>query len=77
MVAHHCSTDYVHVRPAFAGAAGVDLRTVMSITGHTTPGVLLKHYTQVVSARQREAVEGLFKGVEAEGGELSTRQSTS
>ena len=47
-------------------ASGVDLRTVMSITGHTTPGVLLKHYTQVVRERQREAVEGLFEGVAAE-----------
>ncbi len=47
-------------------AAGVDLRTVMSITGHTTPAVLLKHYSQPVREKQRDAVEGLFEGVVAE-----------
>ncbi len=47
-------------------ASGVDLRTVMSLTGHVTPAVLLKHYSQPVRERQREAVEGLFTGVVAE-----------
>ena len=47
-------------------ASGVDLRTVMSVTGHVTPAVLLKHYSQPVRERQREAVEGLFEGVVAE-----------
>jgi hypothetical protein len=39
---------------------GVDLRTVMDVSGHTQPATLLRHYAHAVSGRQRTALEGLF-----------------
>jgi integrase len=39
---------------------GADIATVMAATGHTTPGVLLKHYAKAVEGKQRAAIEGLF-----------------
>lgn len=45
---------------------GVDLRTVMQVSGHTQPTTLLRHYAHAVPGKQREALAGLFKtkGVE-------------
>jgi integrase len=40
---------------------GASVITVQSLTGHKTPTVLLKHYTQVVGDDQRRAVAGLMK----------------
>ncbi len=40
---------------------GVDLKTVMSVSGHSTPTVLLTHYAHAVPGKQREAMENLFK----------------
>jgi len=51
------------LRKAFASrllASGTDLRTVMSLTGHTQVNVLLKHYTHVMPGKQREALEKVF-----------------
>jgi integrase len=39
---------------------GADIATVMAASGHTTPGVLLKHYVKAVEGKQRAAIEGLF-----------------
>jgi integrase len=47
------------LRKAFATrlmATGSDLRTVMSLTGHSQASVLLKHYAQVQVGSQREAL---------------------
>ena len=41
-------------------ARGVDLRTVMALTGHTQAQTLLKHYAHTVPGKQREALQGLF-----------------
>ena len=41
-------------------ARGVDLRTVMALTGHTQAQTLLKHYAHAVPGKQREALQGLF-----------------
>ena len=40
--------------------SGVDLRTVMDVSGHTQPSTLLRHYAHAVPGRQRAALEGLF-----------------
>lgn len=37
----------------------VDLRTVMALTGHTQPGMLMKHYAQAVPKKQQEALKKL------------------
>jgi len=60
--------DLTDVRPydlrkAFASrliAAGVDITTVMSLTGHTQVQVLLKHYSHVMEGKQREALGKVF-----------------
>ena len=44
--------------------AGVDLRTVMSVSGHTTPTTLLKHYAHAMPGKQREAMGKLFQSKE-------------
>lgn len=41
-------------------ATGSDLRTVMSLTGHTQVSILMKHYAQAMPEKQREALSGLF-----------------
>jgi len=51
------------LRKAFASrlvAAGVDMTTVMSLTGHTQIQVLLKHYSHVMEGKQREALGKVF-----------------
>ncbi len=51
------------LRKAFATrlfANGTDLKTVMSLTGHTQVSVLLKHYVQAVPERQNEALGKMF-----------------
>ncbi|TIU52606.1 MAG: site-specific integrase, partial [Mesorhizobium sp.] len=51
------------LRKAFASrlvASGADLRTVMSLTGHTQVAVLLKHYAHVMDGKQREVLEKAF-----------------
>ena len=40
-------------------ASGVDLRTVMSISSHSSPTTLLRHYAHSVEGTQRRALEGL------------------
>ncbi len=40
---------------------GADLATVMQTTGHTTVGILMKHYARPVEEKQKAAVEGLFE----------------
>ena len=52
------------LRKAFATrlmSSGADLRTVMSLTGHSQPGVLLRHYAQADESQQRKALEEAFK----------------
>ena len=41
-------------------ASGADLRTVMSITGHTQVNVLMRHYAHVMDGKQKEALEKAF-----------------
>jgi site-specific recombinase XerD len=41
-------------------ASGADLKTVMSITGHTQVAVLLKHYAQVMEGKQKELLSSVF-----------------
>jgi site-specific recombinase XerD len=41
-------------------ASGVDLRTVMGVTGHARAQTLVKHYAQAVPGKHREALKGLF-----------------
>lgn len=41
-------------------ASGADLRTVMSITGHTQVNVLMKHYAHVMDGKQKEVLERAF-----------------
>ncbi|TIT63488.1 MAG: DUF4102 domain-containing protein [Mesorhizobium sp.] len=51
------------LRKAFASrlvASGADLKTVMSLTGHTQVAVLLKHYAHVMDGKQTEALEKAF-----------------
>lgn len=42
-------------------ASGVDLRTVMSISSHSSPTTLLRHYAHSVEGTQRRALEGLME----------------
>ena len=42
-------------------ASGVDLRTVMSISSHSSPTTLLRHYAHAVEGTQRAALERLLK----------------
>lgn len=39
---------------------GVDIKTVMKLTGHTQATTLLKHYAMVVGGAEEKALEGLF-----------------
>ena len=39
---------------------GVDIKTVMKLTGHTQPTTLLKHYAQVVQGAEEKALDGMF-----------------
>lgn len=39
---------------------GVDIKTVMKLTGHTQPATLLRHYAQVVQGAEEKALEGMF-----------------
>lgn len=51
------------LRKAFASrlvASGADLRTVMSLTGHTQVAVLLKHYAHVMDGKQKEVLDKVF-----------------
>lgn len=41
-------------------ASGADLKTVMSITGHTQVAVLMKHYAQVMEGKQKEVLDKVF-----------------
>jgi integrase len=41
-------------------ASGADLRTVMSITGHTQVNVLMRHYANVMDGKQKEALKMAF-----------------
>ena len=42
-------------------ASGADLRTVMSISSHSSPTTLLRHYAHSVAGTQRRALEGLME----------------
>jgi hypothetical protein len=44
-------------------AAGKDMRTVMSLTGHTQVSVLMKFYAQPVPEKQREALRDALEGI--------------
>jgi integrase len=51
------------LRKAFATrlvASGADLRTIMSLTGHTQVAVLIKHYAQVMDGKQKEVLDKVF-----------------
>jgi site-specific recombinase XerD len=51
------------LRKAFASrlvASGADLRTIMSLTGHTQVAVLIKHYAQVMDGKQKEVLDKVF-----------------
>ena len=37
-----------------------DLGDRLTLTGHTTVGILMRHYAKAVEGKQRAAVEGLF-----------------
>jgi site-specific recombinase XerD len=53
-------------RKAFATtlvAAGGDMRTVMSLTGHTQVSVLMKYYAQPVPEKQREALKEVLRRI--------------
>lgn len=39
---------------------GVDIKTVMKLTGHTQASTLLKHYAMVVGGAEEKALDGLF-----------------
>jgi len=39
---------------------GVDIKTVMKLTGHTQATTLLKHYAMVVGGAEEKALDGLF-----------------
>lgn len=57
------------LRKAFTSrilAAGIDLKTVMSLTGHTQVAVLLKHYAHVMPDKQQEAL-GVLRWKDAAG----------
>ena len=41
-------------------ASGTDLRTIMSLTGHTQVAVLIKHYAQVMDRKQKEVLDKVF-----------------
>lgn len=41
-------------------ASGADLRTIMSLTGHTQVAVLIKHYAQVMDGKQKEVLDKVF-----------------
>jgi hypothetical protein len=44
-------------------ASGADIKTVMSLTGHTQANILLKHYAQVVPNKQGEALKLALGGM--------------
>lgn len=49
------------LRKAFASrlvASGADLKTIMSITGHTQINVLMKHYAHVIDVSRRRSWTG-------------------
>jgi len=51
------------LRKAFTSrlvASGADLRTIMSITGHTQVTVLMKHYAHVMEGKQKAVLEDVF-----------------
>jgi integrase len=51
------------LRKAFASrlvASGADLKTVMSLTGHTQVNVLMRHYAQLMDGKQKEVLEKVF-----------------
>lgn len=51
------------LRKAFASrlvASGADLKTIMSITGHTQINVLMKHYAHVMDGKQKEVLDKVF-----------------
>jgi len=37
-------------------AAGADVKVAMSLTGHTQPGVFLKHYAKLLKGKQGEVL---------------------
>jgi len=41
-------------------ASGADLRTIMSITGHTQINVLIRHYAHVLDGKQKEVLDRVF-----------------
>ena len=41
-------------------ARGVDIKTVMKLTGHTQASTLLRYYAMVVSGSEEKALDGLF-----------------
>lgn len=41
-------------------ASGADLRTIMSITGHTQVTVLMKHYAHVMDGKQKQVLKEVF-----------------
>ena len=47
--------------------AGGDMRTVMSLTGHTQVSVLMKYYAQPDPEKQREALERALEGMRRRG----------
>lgn len=51
------------LRKAFTSrlvASGADLRTIMSLTGHTQVAVLIKHYAHVMDGKQKELLASVF-----------------
>lgn len=51
------------LRKAFTSrlvASGADLKTIMSITGHTQINVLIKHYAHVMDGKQKEVLDMVF-----------------
>jgi len=42
---------------------GVDIKTVMKLTGHNQATTLLKYYAMVTTGAEKKALSGLFGGL--------------
>jgi site-specific recombinase XerD len=65
-----CELALMPSRKAFATrliSSGADLKTVMSLTGHTQVAVLMRYYAQAVPEKQEEALERALEGMRRRG----------